>query len=162
MVIKMQKGIINKVVPTIWLLIIITVVNAGEVELSLDPELEIFVKQFRSAAQSRDVNQIRELSHTKSKTCVNSGNAEYYDRILNAMIRVFGHDQKIKNISYKTVDTKELENSMAQMLKQGMRWPVDPDGRVIVQYEKQGGARVANLIVAKERGSWRWVHVCKT
>ena len=157
----MRKYFLNNAVCATWLLVVVAAVGAGEVEKPLDPEQAQFLEQFRSAAQSKDADRIRDLSHTQSRQCVNPDDAPYYDRIIQGMIRVFGHDQKIKNTRYKPTDAEELESAMSRMSKRGMRWPVSPDGRIIVKYEKPGGARVANLHVARDQGRWRWVHICQ-
>lgn len=145
-----------------WSLIIVTAVGAADAEMRLDPKLEKFVENFLLAAQLKNADRLRELSHTKSKACVKSGNAEYYDRIIDGMIRIFGHDQEVKNIDYETTDAEELDSTVARMTKRGMKWPVEPDAKIIVHFEKPTGAGVANLQVAKDQGGWRWVHVRKT
>lgn len=64
------------------LLMVAPTTGAEEGQTPLNPELELFARQFRAAAQSQDVTRMRALSHSESQACVEAGDSEYYDRII--------------------------------------------------------------------------------
>lgn len=150
-----------KFVAAILLLIAFGPIGATEIGPSVDPALEAFITKFRLSAQLKDGTQLRALRHAKSKACEDRGDTEYYERVIDGMIRVFGDDQDIESIRYEPTDSAKLARTAASMSKRGISWPMSPDGKIIIRYKKADGARVANLYVGQDEGDWRWLHACK-
>lgn len=134
---------------------------AGAVAKPLDESLQLFFSQFRYAVQAHDTNQLIRLTHPKSLACEPEEDWEfYYGKILDGLVRVLGKRQTLLGVSVEELAAGEID--IAKNLTSGanINWPVRPEARLIIQYERQEREAVASLYLAKDNNDWKWIHVC--
>ena len=120
---------------------------------------QTFFNRFRTAVLGENTAQIIELTHPASLQCVpREDRRVYYSRIMDGLVRILGHSQTLKSLRIKPVGKDELRQITAVHAQ--MTWPVKPDEKMIVTFEKKGRENVTNLYIARDRDEWKWVHAC--
>jgi len=133
-------------------------VSAAE---QLDEEQQLFFSQFRYAVQAQDATRLISLTHSAALACVPEEDWEYYyGKILEGLVQVLGKRQAVHRVSKAGVAPGEPGSIAALDSGKDLSWPVIPEVRIIVQYEKQGREAVASLFLARDDGKWKWVHIC--
>jgi len=139
---------------TLWLL---TPGSAGA-QADLNPELRAFLRAWRAAARAGDRLALSALTHPASRACEDEGDADAYEKMRAQQLRVFGNALEPSDRRFVPTEAKELRSFREHHPE--LRWPVAPEGRIVVRFERPSGTRVAQLPVARSHGAWRWVHVC--
>lgn len=127
----------------------------------LDESKQLFFNQFRYAVQAHDVNQLIHLTHPKSLECISNDDLEYYyGKVLDGLVKVLGKRQALRSVT--AVDFAPGEISLSKDLPSGdsMKWPVAPEARIFIQYEREGSEAVASLYISKDANDWKWIHIC--
>ncbi|GAB4338757.1 MAG: hypothetical protein Kow0089_10980 [Desulfobulbaceae bacterium] len=128
---------------------------------SLDASQKLFFSRFRYAVQAHDPGQLIRLTHPESLSCVPEEDREfYYGRMLDGLGYVLGKRQAIRNIRVEEYAPGELVPSRDLPSGDDVRWPVVPQARIILEYERQGRKAVASLYLARDQNDWKWVHIC--
>ena len=141
--------------------IIITVSSAGAVTEPLDESQQLFFSQFRYAVQAHDSGQLIRLTHPQSKECVSEEDRDfYYGRMLDGLVRVLGNRQTVQSVMVSMFEPGEIIISKELQSGENVKWPVAPEARLIVEYEKGKQNSVASLYLSKDKNEWKWVHIC--
>ncbi len=145
------------------LVLAVLVFNVSDVSASepLDDSQQLFFSQFRYAVQAHDASRLVTLTHPASLACVPEEDWEYYyGRVLDGLVQILGKRQAVQLVRKTGIAPGEFDAGGGISSRDDVNWPVVPEVRLILQYERQGRKAVAALYLAKDNNEWKWVHVC--
>lgn len=123
--------------------------------------IQDFVHSYLAAAKQNNIEGIRKLSHHAFIKCSVEGETDEFVELVKQQIKAFSREDPIMKIRYLPFSNEELKKIAKSMEQNKKKWPVRPDGRIIIIYSSFHKASKMPLIVARDKQGWRWVHFCK-
>lgn len=120
-----------------------------------------FVHSYLAAAKQNDQEAIKKLSHPDFLECSVKSDPENYDQLVQQQIRTFSREDPIMKITYQPFSAEDLKKMTKSMEKRKIKWPVNPEGRVIIMYSSFHKISKVAILVAQDSTGWKWVHYCK-
>lgn len=120
-----------------------------------DISTDSFVKQYVSAWNAKDVSRLRSLYHEKSRTCVTSGDADFYNQIIAL-------EMQTPIPSNYTVSVQPVNQQNLQALGTFMVLPVPPERELHIDYQQGNDVGSVVLYLVRNNGRWLADYPCAT
>ena len=122
--------------------------NARAQDLSAQPEIKAFVKQYVAAFNAKDVARLRSFYHPKSLACITPENKDFYDEYMAVHVS----DPIPANYTFSVMPVNESNLKALESI--GQQWPVPPAQELHIDYQQgEDGADVVVWLVG-ENGRW--------
>ena len=142
-------------------IIILTFSHTSTFSAELPEGMNEFIHGYLAAAKQKDPEAIIKLSHQASRECSLKGDKEFYDQLVQQQIVKFGSNDNVLKIMYQQLSAENLKKMGKSLEKRKMKWPVNPEGRIIILYASFHKTSKAAFFVARDSQGWKWVHVCR-
>ena len=153
---KYSKFLQSYIIVSIFAFLTFVPAYSGELPDSMND----FVHSYLSAAKQNDLEAIKKLSHPAFLECSVESGPENYDQLVQQQIRIFSKEDPIMKIDYQPFSAEDLKEMAKSMKKRKIKWPVSPDGRVIIMYSSFHKISKVAIFVAQDSTGWKWVHYC--
>ena len=120
-----------------------------------------FAHSYLAAAKQNDPEAIKKLTHPAFLECSAESDPENYDRLVRQQIVVFSREDPIMKITYQPFSEEDLKKMAKSMEQRKIKWPVNPEGRVVIMYSSFHKISKVAILVAQDPTGWKWVHYCK-
>ncbi len=142
-------------------IIILTSTYTAAFSAELPEGMNEFIHSYLAAAKQKDPEAIKKLSHQASMECSAKEEKEFYNQLVQQQIVKFGSEDNVITIKYQQLSAENLKRMSKSLKKRNMKWPVSPEGRIIIFYASFHKTSKAAIFVARDSQGWKWVHVCR-
>ena len=120
--------------------------------LTITPAQRTFGQDYVAAVRSPDIERYKKLLHPRTRSCINSENAEFFKSIFERRV-----DRIVKNPSFSVEKVRDPKMFSAAR-SNGLNYPARPS-HVLHIVLNEGGGKVSAYIV-REAGLWYEVLPC--